>query len=201
MQLWWSSLFANGTASRNAEFINRTITSPSFSSSQVVVNLTVGISSGTTFFDTDVVQAFYWNYYQYPTGIEDLIHDLSVSTTVSIRSFVGNGAETVTGTAYRRESFVSVRWGSAAVPVFAVVATGVFLVLAGWQSRRVGAGLWKSSALAVMVHGLDGAARKQVFGGADGLKEQKAVARRVVVKLDDHDSAAGGGVLRVEEMY
>jgi hypothetical protein len=205
MQLWWSSLFANGTASRNAEFINRTVaasTSPTaVSNSQVVVNLTVGISSGTTFFDTDVVQAFYWNYYEYAAGIEDLIRDLSVSTTVSIRSFVGAGAETVNGTAYHRESFVAVRWGFAAVPVFVVAATGLFLVLAGWQSRRVGAGLWKSSALAVMVHGLDGHARREVFGKAEGLREQKMVARRVVVRLDDRDQSAGGGVLRVEEMY
>ncbi|KAB5571778.1 hypothetical protein GE09DRAFT_642249 [Coniochaeta sp. 2T2.1] len=201
MQLWWSSLFANGTASRNAEFINRTVSS-SLSDpdpSHVVVNLTVGISSGTTFFDTDVVQAFYWNYYEYPEGIEMLIHDLSVSTTVSMRSFIGAGAETINGTAFRRENFVSVRWGFAAVPIFAVAATGVFLALAAWRSRRVGAGLWKSSALAVMVHGLDGSVRKDIFGGLEGLKAQKAMARRVVVRLDE--GAAGGGVLRVEEVY
>jgi len=202
MQLWWSSLFANGTASRNADFINRTVAAASPTSNhQVVVNLTVGISSGATFFDTDVVQAFYWNYYQYPSGIEDLVRDLSASTTVSIRSLVGAGAEAVGGTAYRGESFVSVRWGFAAVPVFAVAATGVFLALAAWGSRRVGAGLWKSSALAVMVHGLDGAARTEVFGGVAGLGRQKAVARRVMVRLDDTEGDAGGGALRVEEKY
>lgn len=60
-----------------------------------------------------------------------------MSATVSIRSFVG--AETVSGTAYRRESFVSVRWGFAAVPVFAVVAAGYSYCLRGGKTGLFGA--------------------------------------------------------------
>ncbi|TQN64505.1 hypothetical protein CSHISOI_10970, partial [Colletotrichum shisoi] len=75
MRSWFSDLFRNGSASRKREVINKNITTPD----NVIVNLTVGISSGETFFDTDIVQAFYWNYYEYPAGIDMLMNDLATS--------------------------------------------------------------------------------------------------------------------------
>ncbi|KAK3485120.1 hypothetical protein B0T13DRAFT_498598 [Neurospora crassa] len=167
MQSWFSRLFANGTASRNPNYINQTISKlPSLNSSpNVVVNLTVGISSGETFFDTDIVQAFYWNYYEYPSpssppkGLEMLMSDLAVALTSTFRTLT---AVPINGTSLSYETFVSVRWGFVALPVTAVILAAVFLGLAAWETKRSGASLWKTSALAMLFHGLDEDARERL---------------------------------------
>ncbi|KAL1597029.1 hypothetical protein SLS60_008611 [Paraconiothyrium brasiliense] len=58
---WFGAIFTNGSATRTTIDFTRSVTDPDRA---VVVNLTVGISSGETFFDTDIVTAFYWNYYE-----------------------------------------------------------------------------------------------------------------------------------------
>lgn len=221
MQGWFATLFRNASASRNVEHINRTVTTlnntgPGFSN-PVVVNLTVGISSGETFFDTDIVQAFYWNYYEYPGGIEMLVHDLAISTTVSLRSF-GEGVQQINGTAMSRESFVQVRWGFVAVPTLAVLLTGAFLAIVAWETRKVmrtndggktndTPDLWKTSALAVLFYGrLDEDARRKHFDGLEGLEAKRREAKAVKVRLVDDDGAefgnsgGNGGMLRVERV-
>ncbi|KAI3530192.1 hypothetical protein CSPX01_15009 [Colletotrichum filicis] len=184
---WFSDLFRNGSASRNEEVINKTITTPD----NVIVNLTVGISSGETFFDTDIVQAFYWNYYEYPTGIDMLMNDLATSVTVSFRSF--NGTDVI-GIAHIVESYVHVEWSFLAVPLLTVLLTTLFLIAAIYQTYRQKASLWKSSVLATLVHGLDGNARERLED-LGGLKEQQKEAKSVRVQLDDGD----GGLLRLSK--
>lgn len=190
MRTWFGELFANGSASRNDRFINQTIAT----GDSVLVNLTVGISSGQTFFDTDIVQAFYWNYYEYAGGIDMLMRDLAVSVSVAFRTFTG-GVE-VGGAALAVESFVHVRWGFVSVPVLAVVLTAGFLGAAVWRSWRCGARLWKSSALAMLFHGLDGDARER-FERLEVLEVQKREAKGVKVQLDDGRSDGGASLLRM----
>lgn len=196
MQSWFSRLFANGTASRNSKYINQTISDlPSLNSSpNVIVNLTVGISSGETFFDTDIVQAFYWNYYEYPSvtssgppkGLEMLMSDLAISLTATFRTLVG---KPINGTSLSYETFVSVRWGFVALPVTAVILAALFLGLAAWETKRSGASLWKTSALAMLFHGLDEDARER-FEDLRSLEAKKRESRNVKVRL----SSDGGGV-------
>jgi hypothetical protein len=174
---WFAALFTPGSATRTTSAFSRSITD---ADRAVVVNLTVGISSGETFFDNDIVTAFYWNYYEYQHGIDMLMGDLAVSMTTAFRGFTG--AEGVNGTAISSESYVHVRWAFAAVPIAVVVACAVFVLVSMWLTRRVGAQLWKSSALAGMFCGLDGEARER-FRGADGLGGKKSVARAVVVRM------------------
>ncbi|KAI0101346.1 hypothetical protein GGR51DRAFT_334222 [Nemania sp. FL0031] len=183
---WFSSLFANGSASRSASSYDRTITDNS-----VVVNLTVGISSGETFFDSDIVTAFYWNYYEYPNGLDLLVNDLATSMTVAFRSFVG--AVPVSGRAIYTESYVHVRWGFAVVPIVVVVGAALFLVAAMYQSKRSTTQIWKSSALAMLFHGLDDGTKNH-FADAVTLREQKAEACRIKVKLEELDN---GTLLRM----
>ncbi|KAK3316995.1 hypothetical protein B0H66DRAFT_308942 [Apodospora peruviana] len=196
MQLWFSHLFRNGTASRNAEFINQTLdTVPG--SANVLVNLTVGISSGETFFDTDIVQAFYWNYYEYKDGggLEMLVRDLAVSMTVSLRDI---GGEKVEGKAFINETYVHVRWGFVAVPLLAVVMAGVFLLTAIWKTRSSGTRLWKTSALAMLFHGLDEDARER-FEDLKGLEAKMREAKGVKVKLEQDEG--GRASLRIDRLY
>lgn len=186
MRGWFTSVFANGSASRNAAAYNRTITDNS-----VVVNLTVGISSGETFFTSDIVTAFYWNYYQYADGLDLLIADLATSMTVAFRGFAG--AVPVAGRAISAESYVHVRWGFAIVPIVVVVGAALFLVAAIIQTRRTTTPVWKSSALALLFHGLDDSARAHLVHTA-GLREKTAQSRAMKVKLEELDD---GILLRI----
>jgi len=186
MRGWFSQVFANGSASRSSASYNRTITN-----NAVVVNLTVGISSGETFFDSDIVTAFYWNYYEYENGLDMLINDLATSMTVAFRSF--NGAEPVAGRATHAESYVHVRWGFAIVPILVVVGAALFLLAAIFRSESKSVEVWKSSALAMLFHGLDDGT-KFLFARDRTLKEKKGLAKSVKVQLEESDD---GILLRI----
>lgn len=174
---WFRDLFASGSASRNSTYTNNTRTDDT-----VVVNLTVGISSGTTYFDSDIVQTFYWDYYEYPAGLDLAMSWLATSMTVAFRSF--NGAVPVPGQAFNFESYVHVRWAWLTLPITVVVLTAVFLVAAIYRSRQSKTKLWKSSALAMLFHGLDRETREQ-FARLGTLNDQKKQARDVRVRLDE----------------
>ncbi|CAJ2500252.1 Uu.00g031050.m01.CDS01 [Anthostomella pinea] len=173
---------------RGPAAFNRTVTD-----STVVVNLTVGISSGKTFFDPDVVtEAFYWNYYEYADGLYMLMRDTATSMTVAFRGF-GADAEPVAGRALSDELHVSVRWAFAVFPVVLVFGTALFLVAAIYHTEKTGTQVWKSSALAVLFHGLDDDTKAQ-FGHVSNLEEQMSVAKDVKVQLGESDD--GGSLLR-----
>ncbi|ROW15538.1 hypothetical protein VPNG_02334 [Cytospora leucostoma] len=186
IQSWFSQLFASGSASRSSSAFNKTIG----------VNLTVGISSGSTFFDTDIVQAFYWNYYEYPSGLDMLMSDLGISLTVAFRSLFGQ--EPVAGVALTAESFVHVRWGFVTPLILAVMLTVGFLSAAMYRSWRCGAQLWKSSMLAVLFHGLEEDVRGK-FEDLGDFRMQRKTAQGVRVRLDE--GVNGGGLLRAERRY
>ncbi|KAK6069239.1 hypothetical protein SCUP234_07097 [Seiridium cupressi] len=187
MRGWFSSLFATGSAIRTTTDSNRTITDNS-----VVVNLTVGISSGVTFFDSDIVTAFYWNYYEYQDddGIDMLMIDMATSMTVAFRSFMG--AVPVPGQAISMQSFVHVRWGFAVLPIVIVAATALFLVAAIYRTHQSDTKPLKSSALAMLFHGLDEDVRTH-FGTFGNLDHKKRQARLIKVQMDDSD---GNSLLR-----
>ncbi|KAF6830440.1 hypothetical protein CPLU01_07366 [Colletotrichum plurivorum] len=187
MRSWFVDLFRTGSASRNEEVINQNITTPD----NIIVNLTVGISSGETFFDTDIVQAFYWNHYEYPTGIDMLMNDLATSVTVSFRSF---DRTNVTGIAHTVESYIRVEWSFLTVPLLTLLLTAIFLSAVIYQTWRRKASLWKSSALAALVHGLDRNARERLEDLGD-LREQQKEAKVVKVQLDEGD----GGLLKMSK--
>ena len=184
---WFRDLFASGSASRNSS----SSTNTTRTDNTVVVNLTVGISSGTTYFDSDIVQTFYWDYYEYPTGIDLAMSSLATAMTVAFRSF--NGAVPVPGQAFSLESYVHVRWGWLALPIAVVLLTGMFLTAAILRSRQSKTKLWKSSALAMLFHGLDPETREQ-FARRGNLNDQKRQAKNVRVRLDDDGDS--GSLLR-----
>ncbi|KNG46544.1 acid phosphatase protein [Stemphylium lycopersici] len=99
---WFSAIFTNGSATRTTSDFTRSVTDPDRA---VVVNLTVGISSGETFFDTDIVTAFYWNYYEYADGLNMLMSDLAISMTTAFRGF--NGAVPENGKSITTESLLA----------------------------------------------------------------------------------------------
>ena len=158
IQEYFGHIFRNGTATRDK------LSSLTETETNIVVNLTVGESKGMTFFDTDILQAFYWYYYEYPTGLDMLTSELAATMTNAFRmDGASNGTVVVNGTATEMATFVHVRWGWIALPLLVVVATGVFLALAMWNARTTRTRLWKSSALALLLHGTDVDTRKVAF--------------------------------------
>lgn len=184
IQSWFTTLFSNGSASRNSDFQSLD------PDALVVVNLTVGISSGTTYFDTDIIQTFYWDYYEYNDGIPQAMNELATAMTVAFRSF-----KTVPmyGNATSTQTYVHVQWVWIVLPLFVVGATAVFLVLAMMNTSRSGTELWKGSAIAMLFYGLDHATKVQ-FGTEGGFDEKKRRMRSLRVYLDDDKNF--GNVLR-----
>lgn len=187
LRAWFSSVFTNGSATRTTSAFDHTVDNDA-----LIVNLTVGISKGETFFDSDIVTAFYWNYYEYTKGdgIAMLMSDLSISMTVAMRSFMG--AVPFQGTSWTQESIVHVRWGYISLPLLVVIFTALFLGAAIFRTHRSKTKLWKSSQLAVLFHGLDEETRARL-GSEGSLSDKRRRAREVKVQLDTADS---GSLLR-----
>ncbi len=184
IQSWFTTLFSNGSASRNSNFQSLD------PDALVIVNLTVGISSGTTYFDTDIIQTFYWDYYEYNDGIPQAMKELATAMTVAFRSFK---SVPVFGQATSLQTFVHVQWAWITLPLFVVGATAVFLILAIISTRRSSTELWKGSALAMLFYGLDHATKVQ-FGTEGGFGEKKRRMRGLRVWLDEDKNF--GNVLR-----
>ena len=102
------------------------------------------------------------------------------------------GGVPVLGTAYEMSTYVHIRWGWIALPAIVVLMTGAFLAAAMLRSRTTRTKLWKSSALAMLFHGLDVDTRKMALD-SDSLREVK-------VRLDDeggNSRGEGGRLLRI----
>lgn len=189
LQQWFFTIFRNGAASRDKSAPK----SSNQAHSNILVNLTVGVSSGETFFSTDIVQAFYWYYYEYPTGIDLLASSLARSIGSHFRS--SGGAVPVNGTAFTQQTYVHVRFAWISLPVAVVVLAAGFLIAAINQSRTSGMRTWKSSVLAMLFHGLDEETRQRCVRGG--------TLKGVFVRFDDRDEGIGlvrGGSLREEKV-
>lgn len=143
------------------------------------MNLTVEISSSETYFSTDIVQVSYWYYYEYPEGIDLLANSLAQSMSSHIRS--SGGVVPMNGTAFTQKSYVHVRFPWIGLPATVVLLAAVFLIAAVSKSRRSGMRIWKSSALAMLFHGLDEETRQRCVSG-DTLKG-------VLVHFEDGEGA------------
>lgn len=189
LQQWFTTIFRNGTASRNKSAPE----SSNQAHSNILVNLTVGLSSGETFFSTDIVQAFYWYYYEYPSGIDLLASSLAQSISSHFRS--SGGAVPINGTAFVQQSYIHVHFAWIALPVAVVLLTAGFLIAAIYKSQRSGMRAWKSSALAMLFHGLDEETRQRCM--------RSGTLKGVMVRFEDGEEGTGivkGGSLREESL-
>ena len=88
------------------------------------------------------------------TGPEEAIARIARLMTGSIRN-AADPVHFVSGVAKSARIFVSARWWGAVLPVALIVLTFGFMASTILVSIRNGIPVWKSSSLAVLVHGLD----------------------------------------------
>jgi hypothetical protein len=105
--------------------------------------------TGTMVFTSDIAQAFYYN------GLNNVprtIANIADSLTNAMRMI---SHQQVNGTAEMIEVYIHVQWLWLLLPLIMVLLAVVFFGLTVWQSDRSGVPSWRSSALAVMGHGLN----------------------------------------------
>lgn len=95
------------------------------------------------------------------------------------------GGSPTQGIAWRTETYVRVNWAWLILPIALEALTGVFLVATvarSWKARMVA---WKSSVLALMLHGVPDQDLDRVFGGKDLVQvgEMDDVAKKVAIRL------------------
>lgn len=87
--------------------------------------------------------------------IDDLRH-LMESVAASLSSHIRSvSSEAVPGKVWAMETYVHVRWIWLMLPMALAPASLLFLLTAIWTSKNGGVGIWKSSGMAVIFHGLE----------------------------------------------
>lgn len=125
-----------------------------------------------------------------------LASELAASMTNAFRESPGNGTIAVIGQSFEMASFVHIRWGWITLPAIVVAMTGVFLGLAMWRSRSTRTSVWKSSAIAMLFHGLDGKARAEAMRSRR-LREVRVRLGDKGLEKDGEGGEEGGRLLRI----
>ena len=86
---------------------------------------------------------------------------ITTSMTNNLRTKI-QGTEPVIGPAWDTQRFVRIRWVWISPPVFLLLATLAFVVGTIVKGSRQQVGIWKTSALAMLLHGLAGGVRHKL---------------------------------------
>jgi hypothetical protein len=129
----------------------------------------------------DVMEAF-----NVTSDWSTLMDGLAKSMTAYIRSPGLPGAENATGTAYKLETFVHVKWPWLTMPIALVSLSIPFLIATMIVNSRKKALTWKSNGLALLFHRLEGV---EIREASESVGQIDDIARKTRVKLAK--SAAG----------
>lgn len=117
--------------------------------------------------------------------IPGMMNNLTASMTVRMRMAAAEDeGSTILGTVYETQAVVQIHWKWLALPILLLVGTMLFLGLVVWVSRRSGTQAWKSSATAMLFHGLDEEHLERVRG-AMSRSEMEELAKEIKVQLMD----------------
>lgn len=140
--------------------------------------------TGGSQWDNDVVHGIFQ---QGASNFPTTMANLATAMTNAMRTISGDAA---IGTASENVSYIHVRWVWLLLPLVMMVLASLLLGLTVWQSHRYRVPKWRSSALAVMEHGVqrdeeakrnDRAGRERV--GLERNSELDGWAREVRVRL------------------
>lgn len=124
--------------------------------------------------------------------IDDIFHNISDSLTTYIRqNGQANHSEPVRGQVNHYATCLRVRWAWLAFPAALIAMTFIFFVLIVISTRTTKAGIWKSSPLALIFHGLfapnAGEVEQEHIDRLNDLHGMDQVAKGVIVRLDWKD--------------
>lgn len=137
---------------------------------------------------TDSFQGIYNVTMAPPYDFNAYLDLITTSMTNNLRTKI-QGTEPVIGPAWGTQTFVRIRWVWISLPVFLLLATLAFVVGTIVKSSRQQVGIWKTSALAMLLHGLAGGARHKLDPEASA-SEVEAAARKIHVTLSpDKDTS------------
>jgi len=129
------------------------------------------------------VRSFTFNPWLPPNNVSAHIGRLANAMTHSLR-VNSNETNIIFGKAYVQQTFVKVRWGWVSLPVFLLIMSFIFLVatIAKSTSEQHEVGIWKNSALAVLLNGLDEPLQRRV-GPLRKMGDVRSVASKWRVKI------------------
>ncbi|KAF2201659.1 hypothetical protein GQ43DRAFT_486696 [Delitschia confertaspora ATCC 74209] len=123
-----------------------------------------------------------WNFLlQPPYDFASELENLTTEMTSAMRR-KRSGSQEIHGTVWTPQSYVKVEWVWVSLPVGLLFGSLVFLLFTILKSRRQGIGAWKSSALSMLLYGINGEARRK-FDVAKKTSEIEAMSKVVRVKL------------------
>jgi hypothetical protein len=186
------SIRVPGLADKNAFF---NVSQPavdgliSFLNSTLVTGSTIGArgwveASGTAATAAKYTAPYMQMLWQYANDSSALYDSLAVSISSSVRNKVSVDSPQLLGASGTYQTFIDVRWPWFSLLCFCVGVGVIFPLLAVWDSRRNSVPLWKTSAVATLVHGLEsstlGAIKDtQMYG------DIQAIADTIKVRLND----------------
>lgn len=118
-----------------------------------------------------------------PNNVSEYIERLANTMTHSLR-INSNATENMLGRAYILENFVQIRWEWVSLPIFLLAMSFIFLVatIVKSTSEQHEVGIWKNSALAVLLNGLDEPLQRRV-GPLRKMRDVRSVANKWRVKI------------------
>jgi hypothetical protein len=103
---------------------------------------------GRSRWDNDIVRGIFS---QGSANFPSTMDNVATAMTNAMRTISG---DTANGVAMKNIAFIHVRWLWLLLPLVMIILASIFLALTVWQSYRWGIPRWRSSAIAVMDHGI-----------------------------------------------
>jgi len=114
--------------------------------------------------------------------IPSMIGNLADSLTKMIRT---SGDEIlVAGQGFQNETFIKIQWPWISLPVLVIISANFLLAIVIIQTKRRQAPVWKSSVLALLLHGLETNTVDTRGSATTSLSEMKLLAKKEQVKLN-----------------
>jgi hypothetical protein len=120
------------------------------------------------------------------SDLPSMIHKIADSMTNMIRTSLDSTP--VPGQSFHEETFINIQWAWISLPVLVVLSSNILLAVMMIQTWRRQAPVWKSSVLALMLHGLK--SDSSMVGNAPTglLSEMEMLAEQKSVRLNGHSA-------------
>lgn len=123
-----------------------------------------------------------WQFHQEaPYDFNAQMEDITTAMTNNLKSRP-SGKKPIYGTAWKPQRFVKVRWEWLALPGTSLLGCLALICTTIWKGHRTKAPVWKSSALATLIHGLSENSRSSL-DSESSCSEIEATATKLKVRL------------------